>query len=70
MNNKKTPFEIAAEYEYPCIQNGKAENIGSFYDQVIAPQFKNIEAIKRIHNAIMDYVQRSKNPIFFTCWRN
>lgn len=65
MNDTKTPFEIAAEYEYPYIQNGKAENIESFYKQVIAPQFKNIEAIKRIHNAIMDYVQRSKNPIFF-----
>jgi len=65
MNDTKTPFEIAAEYEYPCIQNGKAENIESFYKQVIAPQFENIKAIKRIHKAIMVYVQ-SKNPIFFS----
>ena len=46
------------------VQNGYAEDIPSFFNDIIKFQFKNKEEIKKIHLSLLEYVN-SKSPVFF-----
>ncbi|KAA6328029.1 hypothetical protein EZS27_023032 [termite gut metagenome] len=44
-------------YEFPPIEEGEACSIEIFFEKVIEWQFCNANSIKKLHNALMNYIE-------------
>lgn len=47
----------------PVVKKGEAQNVKEFFEEVIEPQFKNKDAIKATHRALLKYIQ-SQDAVF------
>lgn len=59
-----TVLDQLREFEYPKINSGQASTIKDFFEVVIKPQFAKIDAIKRQHRELMDYVNSTPTTFF------
>ena len=51
-------------YPYPVVRKGSAEDIEDFFNQIIKFQFKNKDAIKKQHDAILEYLKLEGHILF------
>ncbi len=57
-------MEILRKHKFGSLSSGKAANIEDFFEQLIKPQFENKEQIKKIHKALLKYIELPDTPLF------
>ena len=58
-------FNQLSNNNLPIVENGNAENISDFFNETIRFQFENVDTIKRIHNALLEFIERNDANFLF-----
>lgn len=57
-------MEKLRKYKFESLNSGKALNMEDFFNQLIKPQFKNKDQIKKIHLALLKYIELPEATLF------
>lgn len=57
-------MEKLKAHKFKSLNSGKAENVEDFFNQMIKPQFQNVEDIKRMHKTLLEYIEHPNATLF------
>lgn len=57
-------MEILRKHKFSSLTSGKATNMEDFFKKLIKPQFENKDQIRKIHQALLKYIELPDTPLF------